>query len=175
MTDAVPYLMRDAGPADAPFIVNGWVREMRHSPWARHVPNGVYEPCQHELVHQVLAGSSAIVACNRDNPEHLYGCIVHSGRNKEYARTWSNRSRIVHWVYVKGAYRGLGLGRALLFASFDGGQKPDEIVCTQASQLLANKDLVARYNVIYSPYLLLGIPLPSAAPEDAAASEHANG
>jgi GNAT superfamily N-acetyltransferase len=143
---ALRYLMRDAGEDDRNFVVRSWVKEMRHSPWTRHVPNGVYLPAQHQLVHQILGGSQAIVAADREKPELLFGCVVHAGP-------------VVHWLYVKGAYRGLGIGRALLFSCF-GDVMPSEIVCTQASQLFEERALLERYNVIYSPYLLMGIGLP---------------
>ena len=168
MTDAVPFLMRDAETGDVAFIVSGWVKEMRHSPWTRHIPNAVYYAAQHELVHRLLAESNAVVACNRDNPEHLFGCVVFDH--------FEGGEPFVHWLYVKGAYRGLGHGRELLRHAFRGvPHQHHRTVCTQASKLFDDAELVKRYGIVYSPYLLLGIPLPSAAPEDAAASEHANG
>lgn len=159
MTDAIHYLMRDAGPNDLGFIVRGWVKEMRHAPWARYVKNWVFHPAQHELVHRILGPSQVTIACDRENPELLLGCIVH-------------QRPVLHWLYVKGAYRGLGIGRALVFSVFGG--KPERIVATQASKLFDDGDLVERYGIVYSPYLLLGIGLPSAAHE-AAPAEHSAG
>ena len=146
MTAPLHFALRPAEPKDHPFIASAWVKEMRHAPFSRHCPSGVYVPCQHALVHQILAGSDAQIACDPANPDHLYGCAVHAGD-------------VVHWLYVKSAYRGLGVGRALLFACF-GDVLPEEVVCTQASQLFEDKRLVERYRLVYSPYLLLGIPLP---------------
>lgn len=156
MNAPLHYAMRDAQPTDLGFIVRGWVREMRHAPWTRYVPNHVYTPTMHELVHRILGPSSVTIACDRENAELLLGCIVHE-------------RPMVHWLYVKGAYRGLGIGRALLFSVFGG--KPDQVIATQASKLFDDGALIERYGVLYSPYLLLGIGLPSAVDEAASAEQ----
>jgi GNAT superfamily N-acetyltransferase len=145
--------VRSGREADRNFIVRGWVKEMRHSPWTRHVPNGVYYAAQHELVHRLLSTSRVLVACDPQHLEHVYGCVVASDLGPP---------RVVHWIYVKGAYRGLGLGRALLVSAFeDEGRLPAQLVCSQASKLFSDAALLERYHVVYSPYLLMGIRLPS--------------
>lgn len=157
------YVFREAEPKDANFVVKAWVKEMRHAPWTRHVPNHIYVHAQHELVHRAIASSRVTLACDEGNPDLLFGCVVHGPLGPF--------PNVLHWVYVKGAYRGIGLAHMLLDAAgFEHGQP---VICTQASSIFdgdRGRALVERYQIVYSPYLLLGIGIPSGAPEAVAPS-----
>lgn len=143
--ERVPHRIRPFyAESDRNFVMNGWVSEMRRSHFARYVAQSVYWPAQHELVRQVLRASNTFVACDPDDADHIYGCIVHQPGERA----------IVHWLYVKGAVRRCGLARSLLEAAI-GGRRP--ILCTQAPLLFDDRDLLARYEAVYCPYLLLGI------------------
>jgi GNAT superfamily N-acetyltransferase len=124
---------------------------MRRSAFSRHVPQAVYWPCQHEMVRQLLELGQTIVACDPQDPAHLYGCVTFQPA----------AAAIVHWLYVKGDYRRLGLARALVTAAV-GDRRP--ILCTQAPELFNRRELVERHELVYCPYLLLGIA-PAAARE----------
>lgn len=162
---SLPYLMRDAEADDVRFIVDAWVREMRRSVFSRHVRNDVFVPGQHDVVHALLGDSSVTMACDRDNPSLLMGCVV-----------WEHGPEpIIHWLYVKSSYRRLGIARSLLLSCYP--ERPARVICSQATQLFddpAFRPVLERYGVVYSPYVLLGIPVPSAALE-AAPAEHMTG
>jgi GNAT superfamily N-acetyltransferase len=166
--DALDYLLREADDGDVGFVVDGWVHEMRHSPWSRYEDNRDYTAGQHELIHRLLPSSRCLIACDRDNPEHDFGCVVFLA---------SGGALALHWLYVKGAYRRLGLGRALLLAAKeDAGAAPDaEVACTQATKLFEDQALTERYRLRYSPHLLLGIPLPGRAVNETAPREQMAG
>lgn len=154
MSEALPLILRDPEPEDTGFVVDGWVQEMRHSPWTRHEPSSMYYPAQHELIHGILREASTVLACDRDKPSLLFGCIVVS---------WLDSEPVVHWLYTKGSYRGMGVARALMLATV--GPKPERILCTQPTKLLEDQALVARYNIVCCPHILQGfVP---AAPEAA--------
>jgi GNAT superfamily N-acetyltransferase len=140
--------MRPAVEADRNFIVRGWASEMRHSSWSRHVPSAIYWPSQHELIARLLQSASAMVACDPDDARHLYGCVVWERETPEV---------VMHWLYVKGDFRGMGLAGALLTAAI-GDRRP--ILCTQASRIFHDAALVDRYGLVPTPYLLLGIAPP---------------
>ena len=146
----LPHKLRPFVEEDRNFVTRGWVSEMRRSGFARHVPSGVYWPCQHELVRQALAISATLVACDQSDENHLYGCIVYQPAHEA----------IVHWLYVKGDYRRLGMASALLEAAI-GHQRP--VYCTQAPELFNQRSLVQSHELVHCPYLLLGIAPPQAA------------
>jgi ribosomal protein S18 acetylase RimI-like enzyme len=152
----LPHALRPFTESDRHFIARGWVSEMRRSGFARHVPQNVYWPCQHELVRQLLERAHTIVACDPEDPQHVYGCIVVQAE-----------APVIHWLYVKGSYRRVGLATALVTATF-GDRRP--LFCTQAPELFRDRELIERHEVIYCPYLLLGIApqLPDRAPREAA-------
>jgi GNAT superfamily N-acetyltransferase len=145
----LPHELRPFRESDRNFIVRGWASEMRRSAFSRHVPPEVYWPCQHELVAQLLKLGTTIVACDPDNEEHVYGAVVYQPADLA----------IVHWCYVKGDYRRVGLASALLVAAI-GDRRP--VYCTQPSVLFGEaRELVAKHELIACPYLLLGIAPPA--------------
>ncbi len=144
MTDLAHRMRAFEVETDLHFVRRAWASEMRRAAFSRHVPQAVYWPCQHELVGQLLAAGTTIVACDPADPAHVYGYVVHQPGPRA----------IVHWVYVKGAYRRMGVGAALMAAAV-GERRP--ILCTQASELFNLRTLVEKHELIYCPYLLLGI------------------
>ena len=131
-----PYELRD----DA-FVVSAWMRQMRSEPAMRFVKNDVFFPRERDRISAILARSKAMLAISRDDSSLLFGFIV-SERN------------IVHWVYVKSVYRGMGVGAALLEQSGISGP----LLCTHATELIfgsvrGQKKLDA-LKVSYDPYLL---------------------
>ncbi len=128
---------------------------MRRAPFSRHVRSDIYWPCQHEMVRQLLNLGQTIIACDPDDPEHLYGCVSFQPAS----------AAIIHWLYVKGSCRRMGLGSALILAAV-GDKRP--ILCTQAPAIFQVRELVDKHELIYCPYLLLGIapPLPERAPRE---------
>ena len=149
MSDArLPHQLRAFRESDRNFVVRGWASEMRRASFSRHVPPDVYWPSQHELVAQLLSLATTIVACDPENNEHVYGAVVY--QPAELA--------IVHWVYVKGDYRRIGLAASLVAAAI-GDKRP--IYCTQPSLLFNEaRELVEKHELIACPYLLLGIAPP---------------
>lgn len=154
MTTAA-HRLRPFDETDRHFVTRGWVSEMRRSTFSRHVPQEIYWPCQHELVRQILEAATTIIACDPEDETHLYGCIVHQ----------PGEQAVVHWLYVKGAMRRCGLGRALLDAAI-GERRP--IFCTQAPPLFSDRALVEKYQALYCHYLLLGIAPQLDAPTESA-------
>lgn len=117
---------------------------MRKASWTRHVPGHVYLPCQRELIAELLRQSYVTLACNPRDPWHLYGCIV-----------WEP-GVCVHWLYVAGDFRRMGVARSLLQTAW-GDKRP--IICSQATEVFNDRALVERYELLYFPYILLGFPI----------------
>lgn len=131
------------------FVRKSWAKEMRRAAWTCHVAGPVYWPCQQELIARVMRDSVTMLACDPEDPGHIYGCIVVG---------WGDAqgTPIVHWLYVAGDFRGMGVARHLIEMTV-GSHRP--ILCTQATEVLNDRALVDRYDILYCPYILLGISL----------------
>lgn len=97
---AFPYEIRAAGQTDLPFIFSTWLKSFRKSPWARQIPPTIYFRHEHDRVAQNLNDSQTLIAHPANDPDTILG--------------WAcGRGQLIHWVYVKRTWRGLGIGRKL--------------------------------------------------------------
>lgn len=99
--------MKLAPPADdeLPLIYDSWARAYRTSPWAGTVPNHLWDTVSRACSAELLARSRTTCAVVEleDGTRRVMGYSV-----SEPARG------ILHWLYVKRDYRGMGVGRTLL-------------------------------------------------------------
>jgi hypothetical protein len=103
-TNEVAY--RKARPDDIRFVFDSWLRSWRKSPWAGVIPNNVYFPLTRSVIEQLIArGAEIEVACLAADPECILGWICHE-------QTGPNA--VVHYLYVKDPYLGLGIDEALI-------------------------------------------------------------
>jgi GNAT superfamily N-acetyltransferase len=119
MTCALPHVIREAVEDDIPVVRDPWVQEMRHAPWARGISNALYFHEMKAFVGRVLRSATTLMACNPDEPGHVYGFVTF------------NRPNVLHWIYVKHAYQAVGLGSELFRAAL----LSTPIIATQANNL----------------------------------------
>lgn len=91
-----PYL-RPYVEQDAPFVRHAWVRGA--ATLAARL--GLSVPSAKRRAQRMAERSTILVAYDRDEPTVLLGFIAYTGR-------------VVHWVYVPLAFRGIGIARALV-------------------------------------------------------------
>lgn len=98
----VAWALRDGVADDHNFVKQTWLKCYRHSAFARAIRDSVFFRFHHPIVERILErpGTSVRVACLPDAPEVILGYLVHEGG-------------VVHWVYVKGAFRRLGIASRL--------------------------------------------------------------
>ena len=121
---------------DESFIYSTWLKSY-HVP---RCPQPIYNIGQRHLINAILAdkNTSVKVACDSDNPELIFGYIVSGSGNS------------LHYLYVKGMYRGQGIGRSLLDSLQVG-----PILYTHrppAEWIMGRLQTEPRF--IYNPYLL---------------------
>jgi len=138
------HVIREMQPDDHAFVKRRWAGEMRHAPWSRSVPPPVYWGSQYKTIEALLAQSTAILAVDPADTNHLYGVIVCQRGQKS----------ILHWLFVKSEYRKLGLARELLAAGL-GDKRP--IYLTQVTSFIAeHPQLCEKHGIVSSPFILLG-------------------
>lgn len=106
-----PYRVRAYQAADAPFIYATWLNSFK--PYRdRRVPRDLYYTEQHNLITRLMRDSVqtgfTLVACNRDDADQTLGWLVGDYRPD------TTGGRVLHYVFTKALYRGMGVAAALL-------------------------------------------------------------
>ncbi len=93
--------VRPVEPGDMPFVLDGWIRSWRTSPWAGCVPNNrIWEVTRACIADLVTRGAEILVA---EVGGRLVGFVCHEAPD------------LLHYVFVKRTgFRGLGIGRRLV-------------------------------------------------------------
>lgn len=101
---SLPVSIRDWNRVgDADFIYATWMSSFCNSGYARAVPKPIYNLSQRGRIDRILERENLFchIACHPETPELIYGYIV------------GEAPATIHYIYVKGAYRKLGIGKAL--------------------------------------------------------------
>lgn len=105
-------LIRRADADDAAFVFSYWLRDYyEHSAFARGVNKDTFMRFHHMVVERVIARSVMYVACDAEDPTICYGFVCAEGD-------------VLHYIFVKRRFRGLGVGGRLLEAAGFGAAGP---------------------------------------------------
>lgn len=135
---------RELTNTDIGFVFNSWLKSYKNSPIARCVPTSVFYSGQHKLIEHLIANSTTIVACSKEDPLQIFGYICASR---------VQGILVVHYIYVKQTYRMLGVGKMLL-NHFD-FQLSSASCYTHRTE--TGDRLSAKFNMVYHPYLAMNI------------------
>jgi len=137
-------VLRDMLPADRNFILKSILQHYRHgSPHVKQIPDAIYFDNHHYLIGKVMRFPNNVVriAALKDDPEIVFGFI------------WANFDpETVHYIYVKRAFRRMGLGRLLFRSVFDENVDVYYTHHTKDAAFLSHKF----DQMIFNPYLLNG-------------------
>lgn len=128
---------------DTDFIYSTWIKSFRLSALGRGVPSPLYEMGQRSRINRILNHplTEVWIACDPQAQELIYGYLVIGGEN------------IIHYLYVKNAYRKQGIGSELLSSWFDrDAQFTHKGKDIWIEALMRNKREFRGF--IYNPYLL---------------------
>jgi predicted GNAT family acetyltransferase len=129
---------------DEAFVYSTWLRNYKHSSYfAKRIRPVTFFAGHHNIASHILKKESVkvFVACPKDDIETILGYLVCEPDSDK---------QIIHFVFVKDAFRGLGVARALV----------------EASQIDINKihfthwtypvdEFIRKYpDIIYDPYKL---------------------
>lgn len=112
------------------FVLDAWTRSYRDSPWAGTVTNDRYAETQRWTITNLLVrGAKVLVATPAVGPRRIAGLVCYESPG------------LLHYLYVKQAFRGLGVARMLsdVAKGLSGLQGPGRFTHrTRASQWLLN-------------------------------------
>ena len=87
-----------------PLVFDAWASSFRKSPWAGCVPNHLWDQVSRAAATEIIDRGARVLCAVADLPDgnrRVMGYAVAEGP-------------ILHWLFVKRDYRGMGVGRALL-------------------------------------------------------------
>jgi len=130
------------------FVVKPWLQELRRSSTSRYVTDRVFFQGHGALVTQLLTRAIVDLACDPADDKHFYGFVAYEPGVADHAEP------IVHWLYVKMAFRRLGLGRELLGRVLQGGRA----IASHTTDMVMGpmRPTFEKYGFTYDPYVLRG-------------------
>lgn len=143
---------RPAGQEDVNFIFNSWLKSYRNSYATKNITSTFYFTEHHKVIERILAAAKTVIACNQEDPSQVYGYVVGDTVDGIF---------VIHYLYVKHSFRGLGLGK-LLFNAFD--HDPTAASLYTHHTHMAHR-LAAKYNMLHHPYILMNYPQYGVSPE----------
>lgn len=140
--DLEQIAIRQGTTSDVPFIFSSWLKSYRsNSPFAGSVSERIYYDREHAIIERILARGRTLVAHPEGDPGTIIGYLVAEQHTVP---------SIVHWLYVKGAWRRAGVGAKLVEAA---GLDMDD--CHYTHQTKSTAHLVKRWpGLVYDPWLL---------------------
>jgi len=108
-TELVAY--RTAVPNDIPLIFSSWLKGIRFgNPAYEALPSKEYYAEMHALINSILQLPETVVtvACLKDDPDTILGYSVATFESDPLDS--GSRAMTLHWVFVKRAWRHIGIG-----------------------------------------------------------------
>lgn len=96
--------LRQAVESDLPFIFSTWLKGLYYgSPWWREMQKDVFFCDYHTVISNLLSrdGVQTIILCLSEDPDTILGYSVYT-------------EKILHWVFVKKAFRKFGFSKQLI-------------------------------------------------------------
>lgn len=125
--------LREFDPSgDGNFLRSSMIQSFVKSAWAGPIPVGLQHSIYSAVIDEILEWDTTKVAtvCTTEDEEFIVGYIIYDVQKADRP--------VVHYVYVKEAFRTKGVGRALLF-SVTGGKPFYYTFCTKACNNIVKK------------------------------------
>lgn len=87
-------------------IWDSWMRSFKKSQWAGCVPNHLYESVQRAAITEIVDRGARVRVAALELPDGTRRVLGYSVSEPD--------KRVLHWIFVKAPYRGVGVGRRLL-------------------------------------------------------------
>jgi len=152
-----PIIYRPPTPDDLTFIMSSWLKSYRNSDFANFLSNDVYYKSHAIVIQEILDRSNVAMIVDPQDPNHLYGYIVFENFKGSF---------VLHYIYIKYAYRNLGLCKDALQAAYPNFRKKEFFITHLDKTVLrsVNNDVKRSswfikkrddYKMIHNIYLLI--------------------
>lgn len=135
-------VIREANHNDLAFIYSAYLNSFQDSLFTKGVPKDVYFPMQTAILEKILKSpiTRVVVATDKDMLELIYGFAIYA------------EASVLHYIYIKRAFRGFGLSE-MLTSNFPFTLNKN-VYATHMTY--RGKKIIDKYGLIYNPYLMLG-------------------
>ena len=119
---------------DEAFVIDSWMRSFyTNSPFTIYLPRKEFQVKHLPIINRLIGKSTIRLAVEGMSPDIIVGYIVYE-------------PEVMHYVYVKEAFRGFGIGRRLI-------AQCDFPSCPRVTHLTERgRQITRRLGFIYSPY-----------------------
>jgi len=135
--------VRPYNESDKNFVLATWLRGLYYGEsFFSTIPKTIFMENYHNILEGFLAanGDSVKVACLKEDPEVILGYSV-----VRHTKIGEADISILDWIFVKTAWRGIGIGKMLVPARLN--------ACTHLTKL-GSSILKTKYpNIIFNPFL----------------------
>ena len=140
----LPIVYRQMTPKDSPFVYSTWLRSYRQMPFAQNMSNDTFFHHHKQIIEKILSkpNTKVVMVCEDADPDHLYGYSV----VEQYGD-----ATIIHYVYIKHAYRKLGLAKNLITTQYPLFGDKLTFVTHESRHHKQFKD---KFNIEYNPYII---------------------
>lgn len=138
----VEYAFRASAPTDRNFILKSWNKTYRGEAINSHMSSELYYQQSNSMFSNILDKYGAIIACNPDNPDQIYGFAV--------AAYLPDDEWVLFWIQVKSIYTRLGIGTAL-FNFIKGPRTRGPLVLFMRAKV---RHLTQKLDLVDAPYML---------------------
>lgn len=127
---------------DESFVYSTWLKNYRHSStFAREIRDGIFFKFHHKVIERILKRGVTSIVCLQDDPNTILGYLV--------TEEWEGLG-ILHYCYVKYAFRQMGLATRLI--------KSSDVMRSSVEFSHLTEDIPHLLKVIptmqYNPYLI---------------------
>lgn len=128
---------------DVAFIVNTWLKSYRNSSPMTSVPNNLYYPSQHQAIGNILKdpNTGVVIICSPNDEDQILAYSI-----------FSKIVPVIHFIYTKFPYRGVGCGNMMYENIKALHDNPDVIFCTHVAKKWSAK--AKKSSIVYDPFLL---------------------
>lgn len=131
------WSIRDAKDSDISFIYSTWLKSYHYDSWTKTISKSVYFDNYKRVIDDLLLNSKVKIACVTLDQDIILGYMV-----TEYP--------IVHYTFVKEAFRGLGIAKDLLINS--GFEYDEQIIITHRTNTLSDITF-NKQNIVFNPFI----------------------
>jgi predicted GNAT family acetyltransferase len=148
MNEELDIKLRPYEPSDFNFIINSWLNSSHELFPARKINKKYFNKVNTPILSLLLSQCTILVACNKDDANHIFGYLVYERIANEI---------IIYWLYVKKELRNFGIASKLINKAIPEFTK-QPIAITSIPNLKApiedKLDVLTKYNLIFDPYIV---------------------
>lgn len=114
-------VLRPIKSEDVALVTNSWLTSYRDSCHVWGVPDQSYFWCMHKVLETLIPRSAVVMAVLEDDPNTILGWVAYE---------MADSAMILHYLYVKKAFRGMKIAKKLFQTVYEIENEPPVVIFT---------------------------------------------